>query len=65
MSEPTKLLEEYLGDGVYAIQESYGFRLCTNDHRHPDDTIYSEPDVFDALIRFALKAGFYVPKTTR
>ena len=62
MSEPTKLLSEYLGDGVYAIQEPYGFWLRTN-HHHVDfagNEIFIEPEVFVALIEFALSIGYII-----
>ncbi len=63
MSEE-KLISDYLGDGVYFVQEQYGFWLRANDHRvgMATDEIFIEPEVFDALIRVALRAG-YVIKT--
>ena len=65
MNEPIKRLEEYLGDGVYAIQADHGFWLRTGDHHVSlsHDNIWIEPEVFDALIRFALKIGYAI-KTT-
>jgi hypothetical protein len=43
----------YLGDGVYARYENGGITLLANDHRDPTDTIFLEPMVLDALIKFA------------
>lgn len=42
----------YLGDGVYAIYDGFGIWLHANDHEHPTDKIYLEPDVFKALVQF-------------
>ncbi len=42
----------YLGDGVYAIFDGFGIWLHTNDHKHPTDKIYLEPEVLKELIRF-------------
>jgi len=58
MSEPRELLKEYLGDGVYALEERQGFWLYANDHINPTDRIFIEPEVFDALINFARKIGY-------
>ncbi len=55
-----ELKKSYLGDGVYAIQEPYGFWLHANDHQYPTDKIYIEPEVFDALIKFALSIGYII-----
>jgi hypothetical protein len=49
-------LKDYLGDGVYAISDEYGgIWLHANDHENPTDSIYLEPKVFDALVRFEEK----------
>ncbi len=44
--------DTYLGDGVYASFDGYGYRL---DLRGQDTTtkIYLEPSVLAALVRFA------------
>jgi hypothetical protein len=41
----------YLGDGVYAEFDGYGFWLRTGDHRDDrcDDKIYLEPEILLAL----------------
>ena len=52
LKEPT----EYLGDGVYAIFDGYGIWLHANDHEHPTDKVYLEPQVLQALNDFAKRA---------
>jgi len=47
-----KVPASYLGDGVYAIFDGCGIWLHANDHKHPTDRIYLEPEVFAALNRF-------------
>lgn len=42
----------YLGDGVYAIFDGYGIWLHANDHKHPTDKVYLEPQVLTDLIAF-------------
>ena len=46
-------LKDYLGDGVYAIEDDYGIWLYANDHLHPTDRIFLEPLVLGALIKFS------------
>ena len=46
---------EYLGDGVYAINDHYGIWLHANDHKYPTDRIFLEPQVLEALNNFAKK----------
>jgi hypothetical protein len=49
-------LEDYLGDGVYAVQnESRGVWLFANDSKEPTDSIFLKPEVYDALTRFWIK----------
>jgi hypothetical protein len=43
---------EYLGDGVYAIFDGSGVWLHANDHLHPSDKVYLEPQVLEALNKF-------------
>jgi hypothetical protein len=42
----------HIRDGVYAKFDGYGIELRANDP-NKDDYIYLEPDVLEALIRFA------------
>ena len=42
----------YLGDGVYAKKGNGTVVLMANDHENPTDTIYLEPAVLSALIKF-------------
>ena len=44
----------YLGDGVYAIFDGHGIWLHANDHEHPTDKIYLEPEILKRLGSFAL-----------
>jgi len=48
----TKRPASYLGDGVYAIFDGYGIWLHINDHEHPTDRAYLEPQVLEALVAF-------------
>ena len=44
----------YLGDGVYALPDEFmrGVWLHLNDHEHPTDRIFLEPEVFNALVEY-------------
>ena len=43
----------YLGDAVYAIFDGFGYWLHTGSHDHPEQRVYLEPYVLDALVRFS------------
>ena len=58
--EMTKENSEYIGDGVYAGYDGMGIWLYTGSHDVPDNRVYLEDFVFDALIRFAERKGFKV-----
>ena len=45
--------QDYVGDGVYALFDGFGIWLHANDHEHPTDRIYLEPQVLELLNRFA------------
>lgn len=45
--------KRYLGDSVYIEIENGMFKLTTNNGFGPTNTIYLEPDVYDALNEFA------------
>lgn len=49
--------QDYIGDGVYTEFDGHGIMLKANDHLDPTDTIYLEPEVLIALIRFAKRMG--------
>jgi len=49
--------QDYIGDGVYVEYDGEGIMLKANDHLDPTDTIYLEPNVLEALIRFAKRMG--------
>ena len=51
------LKQDYIGDGVYVEYDGSGIMLKANDHLDPTDTIYLEPEVLAALIRFAKRMG--------
>lgn len=51
---------DYAGDGVYVGYDGFGIWLHANDHRHPTDRIYLEPEVLKALIRIAKSFGMEV-----
>jgi len=44
--------KRYLGDGVYAEMTIEGLVLTTEDGVSVTNTIYLEPEVFDALVKF-------------
>lgn len=46
----------YLGDGVYAIFDGFGIWLHANDHEHPTDRVYLEPQVLQGLLAFDKEA---------
>lgn len=48
-------ITEYLGDGVYAVYGGYGIELRANHHLTPTDTVFLEPEVFEALVKFKEK----------
>ncbi len=45
-------MSEYIGDGVYVKVEHGQIVLMANSHAEPTDTIYLEPYVYEALVRF-------------
>ena len=42
----------YIGDSVYADFDGYHVILTTENGAGPDNTIYLEPRVFDALVTY-------------
>ena len=48
---------DYIGDGVYVRYDGFGITLMANHHEHPTDQVYLEPEVLDALNRFAVAVG--------
>ena len=54
MSNEERKNHSYIGDGVYAQWDGYGFWLRTGDHRDHkcDAKIYIEPEVLDSLNQF-------------
>jgi len=48
---------DYIGDGVYAVFDGTGIELKINDFNNPTDVAYLEPEVLNALIRFAKRMG--------
>jgi hypothetical protein len=49
---------EYLGDSVYADFDENGITLTTNNGEGPSNTIYIEPEAWNALLRFAKRVGW-------
>jgi hypothetical protein len=45
--------KEYLGDSVYATSDGYGITLTTENGFGPSNEIYLEPEVLEALNRYA------------
>jgi hypothetical protein len=56
--------KEYIGDSVYIEFDGFGLIMTTENGRptDPSNEIYLEPEVFQALIRFAKKWGMKVPE---
>lgn len=54
MNDEERKNHSYIGDGVYAQWDGYGFWLRTGDHRDEkcDDKIYIEPGVLKSLNEF-------------
>ena len=49
---------EYIGDGVYVCcDKAGGIEVRANDFDQPTDTIYFEPEVIMAFIRYAKRIG--------
>ena len=44
---------DYIGDGVYVDFDGYSIWLKANNYENPTDTIALDPEVFNALIRYA------------
>jgi hypothetical protein len=44
--------KQYLGDSVYVEVESGMLKLTTENGRVPSNTIFLEPEVYDALTRY-------------
>lgn len=51
MSKPIR--QTYLGDSVYMDQLDYGFEIYTQNGYERENVIFLEPEVLQALIRFA------------
>ena len=43
---------DYIGDGVYVEYDGHSIILKANSHLEPTDTIYLEPAVLSALIKY-------------
>jgi Holliday junction resolvase len=52
---------EYIGDGLYVVAVRGMVKLCANDLEDPSDTVYLEPETYEALIRFADQLGWPRP----
>ena len=48
----SELKKEYLGDSVYAQWYLGGIWLTTENGMGPSNSIYLEPEVYEALLRF-------------
>lgn len=46
------MTKEYLGDAVYVETDGYGLTLTTEDGYRATNTIYLEPEVYNALVRY-------------
>ena len=43
---------EYIGDGVYAIYDTFGIWLHANSHLTPTDRVYLENGLLEKLVDF-------------
>lgn len=46
------MAKTYLGDGVYVAEDGEGIRLTTEDGISVTNTIFIEPEVYEALLKF-------------
>ena len=51
-----KIEPRYIGDGVYVRFDGYHVWLLTGSHDRPDNAVALEPQVYEALTKFAEKA---------
>ena len=42
----------YLGDGAYAQFDGYGVSVTAENGIEATDTVYLEPEVYDALVKY-------------
>lgn len=54
----TRIMDDYLGDGVYAHFDGYHINLTTGDHRNPT-LVALEPQVMSALKRYEERVEQY------
>lgn len=47
-----KIIEGYLGDGLYVSFDGHQLALKANHHEYPTDTVYLEPQVWENLVKF-------------
>jgi hypothetical protein len=52
----------YLGDGLWAECDGYMIRLMANSQDTPDNEVFMEDWVFQALLNFAKSIGWLVDK---
>jgi len=52
----------YLGDGLYAECDGYMIRLMANNPSTPDNEVFMEDWVFQALLDFARRIGWLKDK---
>lgn len=59
MMDPFEIEEhrDYIGDGVYVAFDGYAVWLRIDDHRNVGSQICLEPEVLEALVRFARRKG--------
>jgi len=48
----------YLGDGLYAKFDGYMIHLMSNSSETPDNEVFLEDTVFQALLNFAKRIGW-------
>jgi len=51
-------MKTYLGDAVYVAPDIRGIKLTTSDGLTDTNTIFLEPGVIDALVKFLEKLGY-------
>lgn len=47
----------YLGDGLYADFDGYQIKLMANSYEFPTDTVYLDPNVTEALLKYIDKVN--------
>lgn len=61
------ITRDYLGDSVYAEFDGWGIILTTDNgyHDDPRNKIFLEPEVFEALMRYADRVKAHIEESRK